>query len=170
MVTTDLYQIVVCDAGPLIHLDELGCLELLNDFAEVIVPDAVWQEVEQHRPSALHQAELTLHRRTCALPNAEIDALAALFTLHRGEKEALRLACEIGSTLLLTRLLNLSETVPAPAAAHFARRVPAAKGLCRSTCRGRIWLTTACSGRRCAPPLMLDVRAGGFFSLSRPAV
>lgn len=102
MVTTDLYQIVVCDAGPLIHLDELGCLELLNDFAEVIVPDAVWQEVQQHRPGALHQAELTLHRRTYALPNAEIDAVAALFTLHRGEKEALHLACEIGSTLLLT--------------------------------------------------------------------
>lgn len=28
--------------------------------------------------------------------------MATLFTLHRGEKEALRLACEIGNTLLLT--------------------------------------------------------------------
>ncbi|MFO1429399.1 MAG: DNA-binding protein [Candidatus Competibacteraceae bacterium] len=102
MVTTDLYQIVVCDAGPLIHLDELSCLELLNDFAEVIVPDTVWQEVEQHRPRALYQTKLILHRRNCALPNAEINALATLFTLHRGEKEALRLACEIGNTLLLT--------------------------------------------------------------------
>src|SRR5438270_251796 len=33
---------LVSDAGPLIHLDELGCLDLLQDFAEVLVPDAVW--------------------------------------------------------------------------------------------------------------------------------
>jgi hypothetical protein len=26
---------VVCDAGPLIHLHELGCLELLADFPAV---------------------------------------------------------------------------------------------------------------------------------------
>jgi predicted nucleic acid-binding protein len=39
---------VVCDAGPLIHLDEVDSLDLLADFAEVLVPDAVWREVEQH--------------------------------------------------------------------------------------------------------------------------
>jgi len=27
---------VVCDAGPAIHLDELGCLDLLIDFQEVL--------------------------------------------------------------------------------------------------------------------------------------
>ncbi len=27
---------VVCDAGPLIHLDELGCLSLLSDFDDVL--------------------------------------------------------------------------------------------------------------------------------------
>lgn len=42
--------LVVCDAGPLIHLDELDALGLLSDFAEVLVPDAVWREVERHRP------------------------------------------------------------------------------------------------------------------------
>ena len=41
--------LVVCDAGPLIHLDELEALDLLADFAEVLVPDAVWREVE-HSP------------------------------------------------------------------------------------------------------------------------
>jgi hypothetical protein len=40
--------IVVCDAGPLIHLDELGCLDLLSDFLQVLVPDAVWNEVARH--------------------------------------------------------------------------------------------------------------------------
>jgi hypothetical protein len=28
--------LVVCDAGPLIHLDELGCMDLLLDFSEVL--------------------------------------------------------------------------------------------------------------------------------------
>ena len=28
---------VVCDAGPLIHLDELGALDLLGDFSKVLV-------------------------------------------------------------------------------------------------------------------------------------
>lgn len=52
MVTTDQpMPIVVCDAGPLIHLDELGCLDLLSDFFEVLVPEAVWREVRQHRPN-----------------------------------------------------------------------------------------------------------------------
>lgn len=40
---------VVCDAGPLIHLDELDCLPLLKDFDEVLVPEQVWQEVSNHR-------------------------------------------------------------------------------------------------------------------------
>ena len=37
MATTETTEIVVvCDAGPLIHLDELGCLGLLSDFREVL--------------------------------------------------------------------------------------------------------------------------------------
>jgi hypothetical protein len=38
--------VVVLDAGPLIHLDELAVLSLLEDFAELLVPDEVWNEVE----------------------------------------------------------------------------------------------------------------------------
>lgn len=30
---------VVADAGPIIHLDELGCLDILYDFEQVSVPD-----------------------------------------------------------------------------------------------------------------------------------
>jgi hypothetical protein len=41
MAGTDLASALVCDAGPLIHLEELGCLDLLRDFAAVLVPDAV---------------------------------------------------------------------------------------------------------------------------------
>lgn len=42
MATTDpLARVAVCDAGPLIHLDELGCLALLSDFARVLLPASV---------------------------------------------------------------------------------------------------------------------------------
>ena len=51
---------VVCDAGPLIHLEEVGSISLLNDFDEVFVPEQVWQEVAHHGPSALVQGNVKL--------------------------------------------------------------------------------------------------------------
>ena len=30
----------ICDAGPIIHLDELDCLHLLSDFHEIILSQA----------------------------------------------------------------------------------------------------------------------------------
>ncbi len=48
-----LTPLVVCDAGPLIHLDQLGCLNLLADFSSILVPNEVWMEVTHHRPAAL---------------------------------------------------------------------------------------------------------------------
>ena len=40
---------VVADAGPIIHLDEMGCLDLLDDFGTVLGPREVWDEVARHR-------------------------------------------------------------------------------------------------------------------------
>lgn len=34
----------VVDAGPLIHLFEIGCLQFLNHFDALYLPDAVWGE------------------------------------------------------------------------------------------------------------------------------
>lgn len=53
---------IVCDAGPLIHLDEFGCLHLLDDFNTVFVPEQVWQEVSHHRPGALSNPNVTLQK------------------------------------------------------------------------------------------------------------
>jgi hypothetical protein len=44
---------VICDSGPVIHLDELRCLDLLADFEDIIVPIEVEKEISAHRPSAL---------------------------------------------------------------------------------------------------------------------
>ena len=44
---------IVCDTGPIIHLDELGCLDLLADFKEILLTVSVVEEIEKHRPVAL---------------------------------------------------------------------------------------------------------------------
>jgi len=95
--------LVVCDAGPLIHLDELGCLDLLADFPTVLVPTEVWREVQRYRPSALGQSLVTLHqvKPTQPIPPA-LAAMARLLALHAGEMEALRVALEHVPALLLT--------------------------------------------------------------------
>lgn len=49
---------VTDDAGPLIHLDEAGCLDLLADFENVLAPDVVWDEVTRHRPDALQRNDI----------------------------------------------------------------------------------------------------------------
>jgi predicted nucleic acid-binding protein len=95
--------LVVCDAGPLIHLDEVGCLDLLADFSEVLVPDAVWEEVLKHRPGALDHAAMTPRRvRPTAPEPPALEALAQVLSLHTGEREALRVMLEHRPGLLLT--------------------------------------------------------------------
>ena len=104
MATTDQpTPLVVCDAGPLIHLDEVGCLDLLADFSEVLVPEAVWVEVLKHRPGALAHDAVTLRRvRPTAPEPPALEALALVLSLHTGEWEALRVALEHRPGLLLT--------------------------------------------------------------------
>ena len=101
--TEDRARVVVCDAGPLIHLDELGELALLCDFAEVLVPDAVRAEVEYHRPGVFAAGVHGLRVRAATrAPTVELLAMSRLFPLHAGETEAIQLALECGAELLLT--------------------------------------------------------------------
>jgi predicted nucleic acid-binding protein len=96
-------QLVVCDAGPLIHLDELEALDLLNDFQSVLVPDAVWIEVEAHRPNLFDRmAGAFVRVGPRHPPPASLVALARRMPLHVGETQALQLAQEHGADLLLT--------------------------------------------------------------------
>jgi predicted nucleic acid-binding protein len=94
--------LVVADAGPLIHLDELASLDVLRDFAEVFVPNAVWLEVQHHRPQALQQAGVKLVHLPPPAPSAKINALTAIYTLHHGEREALALCLDQAINVLLT--------------------------------------------------------------------
>jgi predicted nucleic acid-binding protein len=93
----------VCDAGPLIHLDEVACVELLADFPQVLVPATVWDEVAKHRPSALTQSAVLFRKVTPTDPvPAELDVLSRLLGLHRGEREALQVAQANSGCLVLT--------------------------------------------------------------------
>jgi predicted nucleic acid-binding protein len=97
-------QLVVCDAGPLIHLDEVACLDLLSDFSRVLVPDAVWQEVAIHRPAALYDDAVSLQR----LPQGKFESPPALhhlydaFDLDLGERAALLLMHHYPKAIFLT--------------------------------------------------------------------
>ncbi len=94
---------VVCDAGPLIHLDELGCLDLLADFRAILVPEQVWWEVERHRPHTLEPAGLTIQRISIAISeDAPFQALVRALALDLGEQAALSLMALHSDVILLT--------------------------------------------------------------------
>jgi len=96
-------QLVATDAGPLIHLDEVGSLDLLGDFSKVLVPDAVWSEVSKHRPSALTHTDVSLHRTEVepTLPERLLEIFQS-FSLHTGEVQAFQISLSIPADLLLT--------------------------------------------------------------------
>lgn len=94
--------VVICDAGPLIHLDELGCLDLLADFGSVWVPNVVWEEVNRHRADVFRDTQVNFMRvfpKQAEPP--ELQALVQALTLHPGEREAIHVALEDGRRLLL---------------------------------------------------------------------
>jgi len=93
--------VVIADAGPVIHLDELDCLDILSDFDSVIVPETVWQEVQRHRPLALSSSNKLFVRQVSRQPSPMVKALTPLYTLHADEQEALHLCVEFGNCLLL---------------------------------------------------------------------
>jgi predicted nucleic acid-binding protein len=93
---------IICDAGPLIHLDELNCLDLLSDFQTVFVPDQVWTEVEHHRPSAL-TAFPSLQRAPADISEeSRFQVLVRTFSLDLGEQAALSLMAHHPTAVFLT--------------------------------------------------------------------
>jgi len=84
----------VVDAGPLIHLAEIGCLPLLQVFEALHIPDAVWSEtIEQGRVGEVDILGLgNAHRHT--LPQAQVAQFiqgTGLEELQAGEAECLYL-------------------------------------------------------------------------------
>lgn len=97
--------VAVADTGPIIHLNEIGCMPLLLLFDSIEIPDAVWAEaVEPGRvPEAdlLALANLT-RRHVHDHAVARFIAQGGLDDLHRAECEALLLCRQTGSPIVLT--------------------------------------------------------------------
>ena len=83
-------DVAVCDSGPLIHLAEVGGLQLLGIFSALHIPAAVWSEtVGRERMSA---AALTVNVTHHLLPHVELESFVhrtRLESLHSGERECL---------------------------------------------------------------------------------
>ena len=75
---------VVCDAGPIIHLDELGCLDLLADFnAILLTDDAAARLVAEQLGMPVHGTigvVVRAVRRRQRSPQAVLDVLRAIPT------------------------------------------------------------------------------------------
>ena len=106
---------VVCDAGPIIHLDELGCLHLMRDFDKVLVPNGVRREVLKHRAIAFEDVDAkwvgVSHKpeveeplgtmcRVFSLDAEEVGALAVL----KKEPGLIFLTDDAAARLVATRL------------------------------------------------------------------
>lgn len=104
MAETDDGPVVIADAGPLIHLDELEVVQVLEDFREICIPEAVWREVDRHRPGACDKLERSRVRRLDSVPELP-DSLvrwAKVLSLGRGELEALHWMAIVTGAIFLT--------------------------------------------------------------------
>lgn len=92
----------VADAGPLIHLHEVGQTDLLSLFDALCIPDAVWAEsVNKSRIPPLGLDNVRRH--TVAASNVEdFVQTRSLSNLHVGERESLFLCDQLNISLLLT--------------------------------------------------------------------
>jgi len=80
----------ICDAGPIIHLDELNCLDLLCDFQQIVLGDTVLEEVKHHRPGALKKPNIHFMRSPQEYPVSELlRTMCRIFSLDAGEIETL---------------------------------------------------------------------------------
>ncbi|MEE8587148.1 MAG: DNA-binding protein [Acidobacteriota bacterium] len=94
---------VVCDAGPLIHLDELGCLDLVLDFSRIMIPQAVWSEAQHHRLSVVSHLRGVFDLVSVRIADdPDFQAWSRLFQLHSGEQAALWLLRSYTKAVFLT--------------------------------------------------------------------
>lgn len=96
-------NIVICDAGPVIHLDELECLGLLGDFQQVFLPFTVWKEIGKYRPKSINRQDLPLLKSPYKIPvDGQLFTMCRVFALHAGEIEALALMERNPKAIFLT--------------------------------------------------------------------
>lgn len=84
--------VAVADTGPLIHLDEIGALDLLSVVDELLIPQIVYEELKAGTvPPALVDIEHEI---------VEADVTGLTVDLDPGETAALAVASERSAVLL----------------------------------------------------------------------
>jgi predicted nucleic acid-binding protein len=101
---------VVSNASPLITLARIGQLDLLRQlYNEILIPEAVWHEVVIegiNQPGAEVVSSAAWVVRHTVTNRQLVQALQQ--ELDAGEAEAIALAVEIGSALLMDALRDLA--------------------------------------------------------------
>lgn len=94
---------VVCDAGPIIHLDELDCLHLMEDFERVFVPDIIRKEVLAYRRVPFEDSNVKWTGVTHQFPvEATLQTMYRIFSLDAGEVAALAIMSKEPGLMFLT--------------------------------------------------------------------
>lgn len=96
----------VVDAGPFIHLDQIGLLRLLKHLPRLIVPQSVLHEIGQASLSAELTAVVRWPNLTVRAerrpPLRALEALGKHRALDRGELDCLHLALRLRPRVFLT--------------------------------------------------------------------
>ncbi len=93
----------VCDAGPIIHLDEIGVLYLIEDFQEILLCPAVISEVQTKRPNLFAKISPPFVLLPRAFPTDQtLIAMCRALLLDTGESEALALMESNPAAIFLT--------------------------------------------------------------------
>ena len=113
-------RIVVCDAGPVLHLSEAGAFGLLEKAGEVFIPTAVDREVVRHLPDWPARRPGWVRVQSPPDPSAgQLIQWAAQIDIGPGEMEAIVLAQSLAADWLL---LAKSSLWVSPAIVAEARR------------------------------------------------
>ena len=81
-------KVCVLDAGPIIHLDQLGVLRLLMELGQVVVTETVAAEAAKHRPALDIRSQFTVFGDVESIP-MRVAFAASRHSLDPGELTAL---------------------------------------------------------------------------------
>ena len=150
----------VADAGPLIHLSQIGELPLLGVFSRVEIPGAVWAETvgAGRVPQRDLENAATIRRHEIGVSDLRrfLERFGP-FSLHPGETQCLLLCRQLGIPLLLADDLAAREA----AQRQGVRPVGSLGVVVRSYHTGRIPLARAedCIQRLCSVSSLFVTRA-----------
>ena len=103
MAKNDISPGAVCDAGPIIHLDELDSLDVISDFYPLIISKTVKTEITKHRPTALQKQEIAFKViDIISPPEPRLLVLSKAIAIDIGEMESLSLMQENPNFIFLT--------------------------------------------------------------------